>query len=457
MDEQELASQTVALIAQNALEREAEKAARRALVPSVVRARAEAFVAKERGLNGEEKFEVSLRTRQVQERVERHQRTERELHLMGSDIGDAMGKGMRSRQALDSLESRVLTLRESLRNSNDRADQQDAMAAAQARSDRGEVNRLRVQLSQGKGLLVRTATERVQDELGSASGDTFKDGLEPCPKCQHRFLPGMLSRHLVDCMGEKHALPPLVFDSEEEDEWDWAAEEQKSRDVNDDESEEWDSEAEAAEFEGRERRPRAAKEGEGGGAQPAAASGGGSRPSSRPGTASAAATATAAAPAGAGAGAAAGDGGEGAKGASAAAAQSDADDAPPNEFDESPKGKRPSKGKRVGFMSTGIAGPSRWGPGDAEGGVRVEDEGGVGSSALAAEDAASAANKLAEDRNALAQCFVCMRKVLPKRLAAHQKACMLKQQLENTLGGRPRPPGQKLSVQWPACLTRRRT
>jgi len=159
----------------------AERARREALVPVVIRARAEAFVKAERGINAEEKFVVSLRTRQLGERLERHQRTERELLLMADDLADSMGRGMRSRMQLDALEERVVALRVGIRKANDHRDALDAITAAEARGEVEKATELRLKLEGTTVGKVKTAAELVAEELKTAA--VLADGLEGCPKC----------------------------------------------------------------------------------------------------------------------------------------------------------------------------------------------------------------------------------------------------------------------------------
>lgn len=184
-------------------------AARRELVPGVVRARAEAFVAHERATNAQERFVVGIRTRVMAERVEQHQSTEHALHLLNADVRDAMGKGIRSRHALDALESRVVRMRVAMRAANDA---QDAIEAAKAKAappvaagaDAGVAAALSA-LSASAGLEAssavtgrgKSAAQQVADELQTAGVAST----ERCPKCARRHLPGFLRQHLLECTG----------------------------------------------------------------------------------------------------------------------------------------------------------------------------------------------------------------------------------------------------------------
>jgi len=147
----------------------------------------------------------------LQRAVERQSRAEQELEHMHLDLEESMTKGMRSRQALDSLESHVMHMRGLLR-------QQDAtganeLSAVPVVGPGGEpAGRARRPAPPPtfKTSHVKDAAELVRDELLNFQR---AEDTEPCPKCAKRFLIGLLGRHLEACDG----VPPARAEDDLDD------------------------------------------------------------------------------------------------------------------------------------------------------------------------------------------------------------------------------------------------
>jgi hypothetical protein len=133
---------------------------------TLVRAHAEAWVARERGAVATDKFVIGLRARALTARVDQHQRTERALRMIESDVSESLEKGTRSRQTLDSLESRIIFLRNSMRAANDADAAMSALANA-AEGGGTEFGRIRSQMATSTIGKVKTAAELVEEELNA--------------------------------------------------------------------------------------------------------------------------------------------------------------------------------------------------------------------------------------------------------------------------------------------------
>jgi len=247
MDESDQIAHQVALMEAAERENAAEKERRMAAVPSVIAAFATAYVAREKEVGASDKFAVAVQSRVLGERLDKHMKMERALHFLNEDLKDTTGKVMRARQTLESVESRVLGARSNIRNSNDSHDVSEKLQEAIAANDYPQMVAMRNQMNDLK--MIRSAKERVDDELGNEGGIQFSDGLEPCPKCSIRFIPGMLKLHLSSCDGAAPTLPPLPLQDEEDEEEDdeiseRGAERKSGKSLENGKQDEWASEEE---------------------------------------------------------------------------------------------------------------------------------------------------------------------------------------------------------------------
>lgn len=193
----------------DAADDEEAKAMRAAgVINETVKTIAENWVKKEKVVSKGEQFVVEMRNRALATRVEQHQVTEKALHLMQGDVEEAISKGLKTRQTLDSLESRIVHLRNSMRKTNNDtavisslaafAEQSKGRTTGDDMKKTAAILQMRDSIQTSSVGRTQTAADLVRQEL-----EEFPevDDTEPCPKCGRIFLPGMLYRHLEDCDG----------------------------------------------------------------------------------------------------------------------------------------------------------------------------------------------------------------------------------------------------------------